>query len=65
MLAPVDVSEESQEIIQKLLAERSPEQLAAMLVQAHRARLPEPEDLTANTPEARRDAQKRTTSPRI
>ncbi|MEO0907491.1 MAG: DEAD/DEAH box helicase [Pseudomonadota bacterium] len=58
LLAPVDVSEESQEIIQKLLAERSPEQLAAMLVQAHRARLPEPEDLTANTPEARRDAQK-------
>ena len=29
-----------------------------MLVQAHRASMPEPEDLIANTPEARREAQK-------
>ena len=58
LLAPVDAIEEDAQITQKLLAERSPEQLAAMLVQAHRARLPEPEELTANTPEARREAQK-------
>ena len=36
----------------------TPAEIAAMLVHAHRAQMPEPEDLIANTPEARRDAQK-------
>ncbi|MEM7689279.1 MAG: DEAD/DEAH box helicase [Pseudomonadota bacterium] len=58
LLAPVEIDEADQALTQKLLAERTPEQIAAMLVQAHRSRMPEPEDLTANTPEARREAQK-------
>lgn len=58
LLEPVEIDAGDNEIAQRLLAERTPEQIAAMLVQAHRARLPEPEDLIANTPEARREAQK-------
>ena len=58
LLKPVEVDEGDRELAERLLAERTPAQIAAMLVQAHRANLPEPEDLIANTPEARREAQK-------
>ena len=58
LLAPVEPSEANEELASKLLEQRSPAEIAAMLVQAHRARLPEPEELTPNSPEARRDAQK-------
>jgi ATP-dependent RNA helicase DeaD len=58
LLEPVDVDPQDEELAAQLLAQRTPEQVAAMLVHAHRASLPEPEDLIANTPEARRDAQK-------
>ncbi len=58
LLEPVEIDEGDRELAQRLLAERTPEQIAAMLVQAHRASMPEPEDLIANTPEARRAAQK-------
>ncbi|WP_128892344.1 DEAD/DEAH box helicase [Erythrobacter sp. HKB08] len=58
LLQPVEVEETDRELAQRLLAERTPEEIAAMLVRSHRARLPEPEDLIANTPEARREAQK-------
>ena len=58
LLAPVEVDEGDKELAERLLAERTPNEIAAMLVQAHRASLPEPEDLIANTPEARREAQK-------
>jgi ATP-dependent RNA helicase DeaD len=58
LLAPVDVNEDDKELADRLLAERTPAEIAAMLVQAHRASLPEPEDLIANTPDARREAQK-------
>ncbi|MCK0099561.1 DEAD/DEAH box helicase [Qipengyuania sp. S6317L1] len=58
LLAPVEVDEGDTELAERLLAERTPNEIAAMLVQAHRASLPEPEDLIANTSEARRDAQK-------
>ena len=58
LLQPVEVDEGDQELAERLLAERTPAQIAAMLVQAHRANMPEPEDLIANTPEARREAQK-------
>ena len=34
-----------------------PEDIAAALVNTHRARLPEPEELVANTPEAREKAK--------
>ncbi|WP_338242356.1 DEAD/DEAH box helicase [Aurantiacibacter hainanensis] len=58
LLQPVEVDEGDRELAERLLAVRTPEQIAAMLVQAHRASMPEPEDLIANTPDARRDAQK-------
>lgn len=58
LLQPVEVDDGDRELAERLLAERTPQEIAAMLVQAHRARLPEPEDLMANTPEARREAQK-------
>ena len=45
LLEPVEVEEEDRELAQRLLAERSPEDIAAALVRAHRARLPAPEDL--------------------
>ena len=52
LLKPVEVDDTDRE-----LAERSPHDIAAMLVQAHRAKMPEPEELIENTPEARRAAQ--------
>ena len=45
LLEPVEVSDEDRAIAVKLLAERSAEDIAAALVQAHRARMPEPEEL--------------------
>lgn len=58
LLAPVEVEDADRELAKRLLAEKSPEDIAAMLVHSHRSKMPEPEDLIANTPEARRDAQK-------
>lgn len=58
LLAPVEIDEDDRVLAERLLAERTPQEIAAMLVQAHRASMPEPEDLIANTPEARREAQK-------
>ena len=58
LLQPVEIDDADRDLAQKILAERSPEEIAAMLVQAHRAKMPEPEELIANTPEARREAQK-------
>jgi ATP-dependent RNA helicase DeaD len=57
LLEPVEIDEEDRALAQRLIAEKSPEDIAAMLVQAHRARLPEPEELVAATPEAQRAAQ--------
>jgi ATP-dependent RNA helicase DeaD len=53
LLAPVETDEEDRAIAAQLLAERSPQDIAAALVRAHRAAMPQPEDLTPNTPEAR------------
>ena len=58
LLQPVEIDGKDQELVDSLLAQRSPQDIAAMLVSAHRAKLPEPEDLIANTPQARREAQK-------
>ncbi|TRD09962.1 DEAD/DEAH box helicase [Erythrobacter insulae] len=58
LLKPVEIDEADRVIAQKILSERSAEEIAAMLVQTHRAKMPEPEELVANTPEARREAQK-------
>jgi len=57
LLEPVEIDDEDRVLAQRLIAEKSPEDIAAMLVQAHRARLPEPEELVAATPEAQRAAQ--------
>jgi len=57
LLAPAEFDEEDRTLGTRLLAERSPEDIAAALVRAHRATLPEPEELIENTPEARRAGQ--------
>ncbi len=48
LLAPVEANEADRAIAERLLAERSAEDIAMALIQAHRARLPEPEDLLAS-----------------
>ena len=57
LLTAVEPDEEDSDLVDALLAQRSPRELAAMLVASHRAKMPEPEDLIANTPEARRAAK--------
>ncbi|WP_309751936.1 DEAD/DEAH box helicase [Novosphingobium sp.] len=57
LLAPVEADEEDREIAARLLAERSPEDIAAALVRAHRAQMPAPEELIAGNHEAQRAAQ--------
>ncbi|MBW4329561.1 DEAD/DEAH box helicase [Stakelama sp. CBK3Z-3] len=57
LLQPAEYDEEDRALAQRLIAERSPEDIAAALVRAHRAAMPQPEELIANTPEARRAAQ--------
>ncbi|MDE2620224.1 MAG: DEAD/DEAH box helicase [Sphingomonadales bacterium] len=48
LLAPVEADEADRELAARLLAERSADDIAMALVRAHRARLPEPEDLLAS-----------------
>jgi len=59
LLAPTEIADEDRALASRLLAERSPEEIAAALVQVHRAALPEPEDLLAENstpgPRAPRD----------
>ena len=57
LLEPVETDEADSDLVDSLLEQRSARELAAMLVSAHRAKLPEPEDLIANTPEAHRAAK--------
>ncbi|NIJ20548.1 ATP-dependent RNA helicase DeaD [Sphingomonas naasensis] len=57
MLAPVETDEEDLALAERLLAEKSPQEIAAALVRAHRAAMPEPEELIEQTPDARRAAQ--------
>lgn len=47
LLAPLEVAEEDEALAARLLAEKTPAEIAAALVHAHRARLPAPEDLLA------------------
>jgi ATP-dependent RNA helicase DeaD len=48
LLGPIETHEEDHALAARLLAERSPEQIALALVHAHRARMPEPEELLAS-----------------
>jgi ATP-dependent RNA helicase DeaD len=54
LLEPAEYDEEDRELAARLLTERSPEDIAAALVRAHRAAMPQPEELIENTPEARK-----------
>ena len=58
LLEPEEFDDTDRELAGRLLAERNPQDIAAMLIRAHRSALPEPEELIENTPEARRTAQK-------
>jgi ATP-dependent RNA helicase DeaD len=53
LLTPVEHEPEDIELAQRLMAERTPEDIAASLVQAHRALMPPPEDLLDNGPRGR------------
>jgi len=53
LLEPVEFDEQDRELATRLLAERSPEDIAAALVRAHRAAMPQPEELVQDTPAAR------------
>jgi ATP-dependent RNA helicase DeaD len=56
LLEPVELDDQDREIAARLLEERSPEDLAAALVRAQRAKLPEPEELLGQSaPAERRD----------
>ncbi len=57
LLQPAEFDDEDRALAQRLLAERSPEDIAAALVRAHRAAMPQPEEMLENTPEAQRAAQ--------
>ncbi|MGY6552564.1 MAG: DEAD/DEAH box helicase [Erythrobacter sp.] len=54
LMQPVETTEADRELAARLLESRSPEDIAAMLVQAHRSAMPEPEELLANSPQANR-----------
>ena len=58
LLQPAEFEEEDWTLADRLLTERSPRDIAAALVQVHRARMPAPEELIENTPEARKAEQK-------
>ncbi|WP_159982179.1 MULTISPECIES: DEAD/DEAH box helicase [unclassified Novosphingobium] len=53
LLAPVEAEEDDREIARVLLEKVSAEDLAAALVIAHRAAMPQPEELIGNSPESR------------
>ncbi|MCV0383902.1 MAG: DEAD/DEAH box helicase [Erythrobacter sp.] len=58
LMQPVEASDADRELAETLLEKRSAAEIATMLVQAHRARMPEPEELLVNSAEAHRNAQK-------
>ncbi len=57
LLAPVEADDEDRELAARLLAVRSPEDIAAALVRAHRSAMPQPEELISGSPDAQRTAQ--------
>jgi ATP-dependent RNA helicase DeaD len=57
LLAPAEYDDEDRALAERLIAERSSEDIAAALVRAHRATMPAPEEMIENTPEAHRAAQ--------
>jgi ATP-dependent RNA helicase DeaD len=57
LLAPVEVDDEDRALAERVIAEKTPEDIAAALVRAFRAAMPQPEEIVAGTPEAHRAAQ--------
>ncbi len=57
LLAPAEFDDEDRTLARQLMEARPAEDIAAALVQAHRAAMPQPEELLTNSPEAR-DAAK-------
>jgi ATP-dependent RNA helicase DeaD len=60
LAAPVELDEEDRALGTRLLAERSAEEVAAMLVRAHRSRLPAPEEMLEAPAAGRQQAEPRT-----
>ncbi len=56
LMQPIEVTDGDRDLADKLLSQRTPQEIAAMLVQAHRATMPEPEELLAASVEAQRSA---------
>ncbi|WP_435202581.1 DEAD/DEAH box helicase [Qipengyuania sp. 902] len=54
---PREFEDDDREIAADIMSRMSPEDIAAALVHAHRSDLPAPEELLANTPEAREKAK--------
>ena len=57
LLAPVEIDDEDNLLAERLLAEKTPQEIAAALVHAHRAAMPQAEEMIEQTPEVRRAAQ--------
>ncbi|MFN2100073.1 DEAD/DEAH box helicase [Altererythrobacter sp. MF3-039] len=57
LTAPADYEDDDRAIATELMERLPAEDIAAALVQAHRAKMPQPEELLANTPEARERAK--------
>lgn len=55
LLAPVETDEEDLALGERLLAEKSPQEIAAALVHAHRASMPQPEELADRAHSDRRE----------
>jgi len=53
LLEPVETDDEDRSLAQRLLAERSAEEIAAALVRAHRAKMPNPEEMLDQGPAER------------
>ena len=54
---PREIEEYDRELAADIMSRMTPEDIAAALVQSFRAKMPEPEELLANTPEARERAK--------
>ncbi|APE27703.1 DEAD-box ATP-dependent RNA helicase CshA [Aurantiacibacter gangjinensis] len=54
---PAEYDDADRKVASQLMERLAPEDIAAALVQAHRAKMPQPEELLANTPEAREKAK--------
>lgn len=57
LLEPVEIDDEDRALAAQLMSERSAEDIAAALVHAHRAAMPQAEELAENTPDARQAAK--------